>query len=124
MTFVPRWLRPQELCSLWRSRGGPPSFVCVLRGAAGSESLRKTQINADIQALLEAAGQRCVWWYFAEERRFQAGWICVCLLSGLWNGVEMLLFLQQLEKPAHIWSRGGEGPFETVLLLSGTAFLW
>lgn len=36
----------------------------------------------------------------------------------------MLLFVQQLEKPAHIWSRGGEGPFETVLLLSGTAFLW
>lgn len=51
--------------------------MCVLRGAAGSESLRKTQINADIQALLEAAGQRCVWWYFAEERRFQADWICV-----------------------------------------------
>ena len=35
MTFAPCYFRPQELRSLWRSRGSPPSFVCVLRGAAG-----------------------------------------------------------------------------------------
>lgn len=91
-------------------------------GAAGSESLRKTQINADIQALLEAAGQRCICWYFAEERRFQAGWVSACLLVGLWNRVEMLLFVQQLEKLLYIWSQGGEGLLK-LLLLSGTAFL-
>lgn len=94
----------------------------MLRGAAGSESLRKTQINVDIQALLEAAGQCSIWWYFAEKKRFQAGWICVCLLPGLWNRVKMLLFVQQLEKLPYIWSQGGEGLLEMCCYYQGLPF--